>query len=707
MDSFLTIANRAFRDCQYANAISHYIQFLRDVPALGNSISSNLTLARQRYRQQRASVEKPHIAVCGWELAHEAANRVAILAKIYGSFADVEIIGCLFPAFGREIWTPIRDAHFAKRYFIVEDESSFIEQAIKLVAAHPYDILHLSQPRLPTIIFGILYKLIWNAKILVDIDDEHISFDEIIPITSDDYQKKHGNLPEFNDLLGTNWTRLAVGFIREFDRITVFNSELQQRYGGEIINLAPDENLLKEIITTTDNHPLTLSAEHFAQALGDKLIALLLRANRTDIISHTKAVAGMVEKTQPKIAEVACYLTQTPSEQEVTVSEKDINLLDTSIYFDQNWYINQYYNNQKLDLSPVEYYLKYGWKNGHNPSLLFDGNWYRKYYPDVAEANVPPLLHYVKYGERENREKREVNNSTPLPCNQKSSYLVIESHHDRFETWRSINKLTQSEEDRLIRAIKSIDFPVSLSVIMPVYEPPLNYLDEAIESVLTQIYSNWELCIYVDGDSSPELQNRIRSYLALDSRIKASFGEINRGISVATNEAVKLANGEYVAFLDQDDVLEKTALAEFALSVHGESNVDILYSDDDKLDELGKFTAPQFKPDWSPILLLSYMYMSHLFAVRRQLFKKLGGFRIGYEGSQDYDFALRASEVARKVIHIPKILYHWRVLQGSTAASIDNKPASINAGIKAVQDACDRRGINATSYWADWPLLRK
>jgi glycosyltransferase involved in cell wall biosynthesis/GT2 family glycosyltransferase len=242
----LSQGNEALRKGDYAQAIAHYAQVIGQHPGLAKSISINVTLARQKYRASRQAIEKPSVAVCGWELAHNAAGRAYTLATIYETFAHVEIIGSLFPSFGREIWEPIRDTPIAKHTFIVEDESKFLEQAIQLVAAHPYDIVHLSKPRAPNIFFGILYKLFWDAKVLMDIDDEELAFvGEETPISIDDYIKQYGKLPELKNMHGKDWTRLSVGLAKEFDGVTVCNAALQERYGGEIIRHARDEKLFK------------------------------------------------------------------------------------------------------------------------------------------------------------------------------------------------------------------------------------------------------------------------------------------------------------------------------------------------------------------------------------------------------------------------------------------------------------------------------
>ena len=238
--------NTAMRQGDSVNAVRHYLKALQVAPGLAITIAANLATAKQKYRADRNTADKPRVAVCGWDLSHNAAGRVYTLAMLYETFAEVEIIGSHFPGLGRDIWEPIRETAITKHSFVVEDETKFIEQAIQLVAAHPYDIVHLSKPRAPNIFFGILYKLIWDAKVLMDIDDEELAFvGAETPISVEDYLKEHSKLPDLKDLTGKDWTRLAVGLVKQFDGITVCNTPLQQRYGGEIIRHARDEKLFK------------------------------------------------------------------------------------------------------------------------------------------------------------------------------------------------------------------------------------------------------------------------------------------------------------------------------------------------------------------------------------------------------------------------------------------------------------------------------
>ena len=276
--------------------------------------------------------------------------------------------------------------------------------------------------------------------------------------------------------------------------------------------------------------------------------------------------------------------------------------------------------------------------------------------------------------------------------------------HDPYDDWIEVNKWNAKREAFLLQRLQKVTDAPLLSVIMPVYDPPVEYLNRAIASVCSQVYANWELCIADDASMNGEVRSALLKWSETDARIKVCYRETNGNISIATNSAAALAGGSHLVFLDQDDLLTPDALGEIALYLAGKPETDILYSDDDKIDTQGKRFAPQFKPEWSPELLLSYMYFSHVFVVSRALFQEVGGLRIGFEGSQDYDLALRASEKARHVGHIPLVLYHWRVLPNSTASSAKAKPDSMEAGKKAVQDALSRRGIPAAACQPDWAI---
>jgi GT2 family glycosyltransferase/glycosyltransferase involved in cell wall biosynthesis/predicted nucleic acid-binding Zn-ribbon protein len=281
---------------------------------------------------------------------------------------------------------------------------------------------------------------------------------------------------------------------------------------------------------------------------------------------------------------------------------------------------------------------------------------------------------------------------------------AISAPLDSYDAWLEVNEWNARRESVLRERLSSVATPVFLSVVMPVYNPPPEFLEKALQSVANQVYQNWELCIADDASTDPFVRTVLQRWAEQDSRIRVVFRDENGHISRATNSAAELAQGDFLVLMDQDDELTPDALAEVALYLSEHSETDLLYSDDDKINAQGQRFAPQFKPDWSPELLLSYMYFSHLFVLRKSVFVQAGGLRVGFEGSQDYDLALRASEITDHVGHIPKVLYHWRVLPGSTALSGGEKPASLEAGMRAVQEAMDRRGIAATIELPDWAL---
>ncbi|NJO44189.1 MAG: glycosyltransferase [Oscillatoriales cyanobacterium RM2_1_1] len=283
---------------------------------------------------------------------------------------------------------------------------------------------------------------------------------------------------------------------------------------------------------------------------------------------------------------------------------------------------------------------------------------------------------------------------------------------DPYDAWLAANPWTERTqnclEQRLVNWTEGAETAQKqlpkISVVMPVYNSALKFLERAISSVVQQVYSHWELCIADDCSTDPAVGETLNRWVNQDSRIHLVCRSENGNISRASNTAAGQATGEFLLFLDHDDELTPDALGEIALYLAQHPDTDVLYSDDDKIDPEGKRFAPQFKPDWSPELLLSYMYLGHALVVRRSLFEQVEGFRVGYEGSQDYDLALQVTENSRRIGHLPLVLYHWRTAPGSTSISGAAKPESFAAGRQAVQDAMDRRQGGATVYQPDWAI---
>jgi len=269
---------------------------------------------------------------------------------------------------------------------------------------------------------------------------------------------------------------------------------------------------------------------------------------------------------------------------------------------------------------------------------------------------------------------------------------------DEYIRWvREYDTLTPALTAGLRAQVQALRRRPLISVLMPVYNTPEKFLLRAIDSVRAQIYENWELCIADDASTAPHIRPLLEKAGREDPRIKVVLREKNGHISAASNSALELAQGEFVALLDHDDELRPHALACVAFELDRFPGANLIYSDEDKITEAGFRYGPYFKPDWNPDLLLAQNFICHLGVYRTALVRDLGGFRTGCEGSQDWDLALRASERTppEQIRHIPRVLYHWRAVPGSTAMQIGEKNYSIAAAKKAIADHFSRMGLQA------------
>lgn len=258
------------------------------------------------------------------------------------------------------------------------------------------------------------------------------------------------------------------------------------------------------------------------------------------------------------------------------------------------------------------------------------------------------------------------------------------------------NRLRASDMRRLRAEVSSFAHQPLISVVLPVYNPERRWLEEAMDSLLSQIYPCWELCICDDGSAEQHVREVLSCYERLDDRIRIKRLEKNAGISGASNVALSLATGEFVGLLDHDDELAADALFEVVRLLQEHPDADLIYTDEDKKDEAEDRHGPHFKPDWSPDLLLSHNYIGHLCVFRRTILEEVGGFREGFEGSQDYDLLLRFTEKTQRIHHIPKILYHWKVVEGSVTAGSESKPYTQERSRKALSEALERRGLKGS-----------
>lgn len=269
-----------------------------------------------------------------------------------------------------------------------------------------------------------------------------------------------------------------------------------------------------------------------------------------------------------------------------------------------------------------------------------------------------------------------------------------ESKNIAYMDWYDSHRVTN--EEKAIQKKAVYEKKPMISILVPTFNTPEKFLKEMIDSVLEQTYDNWELCI-ADASPSGGSQNMTIKQIVgdySDDRIRYQRLDDNYGIAENTNRALEMASGEYIGFLDHDDLLEPNALYEVITALL--SGADFVYTDEDKvLEDLSEYYAPHFKPDFSIDLLRSNNYITHFTVVSRKLVTQVGGFRKEFDGAQDYDFVFRCVEKAEKITHIPKVLYHWRMHQNSTAANQQSKSYAFDAGVRVVQAHLDRVGVVA------------
>lgn len=283
----------------------------------------------------------------------------------------------------------------------------------------------------------------------------------------------------------------------------------------------------------------------------------------------------------------------------------------------------------------------------------------------------------------------------------------LEPETGPYELWIAENDtLPWSDRRKISARTRQMKHKPLISVVMPVYNVAEVWLRRAIESVRSQLYPHWELCVADDNSPSPHVRAVLEEYARKDSRIKVVFRRENGHISVASNSALELATGEYIALLDHDDELAAHALYMVAEEINAYPEADLIYSDEDKITEEGKRYEPYFKTDWNPDLFYSQNFVSHLGVYRASIVKKIGGFRPGYEGSQDYDLVLRVVEQIPEshIRHIPHVLYHWRAIPGSVI--LGGKDYAHEAARRAIQSHLRRKGSHAEVIAAHYNFHR-
>lgn len=266
---------------------------------------------------------------------------------------------------------------------------------------------------------------------------------------------------------------------------------------------------------------------------------------------------------------------------------------------------------------------------------------------------------------------------------------------DIYHQWMLKNFPREVEFRQFKKESEQFEYKPLVSILLPVYNPPVEFFKQTLNSVIGQIYENWELCIADDASTDKRIREVIEEYRKKDFRIKVVYRKENGHISRSSNSALELVSGEFTLLLDHDDLLTQDCIYHVVKLLNNKKDVDLIYSDEDKIDENGNHTMPHFKPKWCPDNFLSRNYLGHVVVCRSSILKEIEGFRVGFEGSQDYDMLLRFTEKTQKIEHIPRVLYHWRIHAASAAQSEEAKPYAYHAAQKALTESLIRRDEEA------------
>lgn len=369
------------------------------------------------------------------------------------------------------------------------------------------------------------------------------------------------------------------------------------------------------------------------------------------------------------------------------------------IKFDAAWYLSQNEDVKQDGVNPYDHYVLFGKTEGRLPmpdpfvrrnikrlQIVFS---LLPTFLNHAGGTLPAIFKILKVLKRDGWSglvKRI------LILQTKSRVLVYQDQQADIHYKNYIAAMEPKGEDleAMAKMVERLNYRPKFSIAVPVYNVDAKWLTRFIESVRAQIYPYWELCIADDYSTLPHVRPLLESFAAKDGRIRLVFRDTNGHISAATNSALELATGDFMCLMDHDDEIAPNALYEFASLLNLDESIDMIYSDEDKLDMEGNRCEPFFKPDWSPETLEGCMYTAHFACYRMSLVEKIGGFRSDFNGAQDYDFVLRFTESAKKIAHIPKILYHWRAIPGSTAASMDAKDYVLDAAVRALTERARR-----------------
>lgn len=394
--------------------------------------------------------------------------------------------------------------------------------------------------------------------------------------------------------------------------------------------------------------------------------------------------------------------------QELEKIRQACNAIKRSGQFDVSFY-KEYENTPEKKTEAIIHYIKYGWKVGYKPNRSFDTQYYLESNPDVEEDGINPFIHYLQYGIYEERpacekhlDEGRYNTKFKLVIQHlrmhglKKTVIRILFHHKKDKKYKYrqwVNLYGISKNEYAIQKNHIFPYNPLISILVPAYNTKAEFIEDLLNSVKLQSYSNWELCV-ADGSNTSTVESYIKSNL--NDRIKYKKLMSNKGITGNTLDAYSMATGDYIVFLDHDDFLAPEALFEVVRSINCNPGTDFIFSDRAVVNEKkNRILGFHFLPGFSPELLRCYNYASHLNAFSKKIINEVGFERIGFEGAQDYDLELRVIEKTDKVVHIPRVLYYCRAHKDSVSGRGNSKPYAYESGLKVLEEHTSRIGYPA------------
>ncbi|WP_376695223.1 glycosyltransferase [Wenzhouxiangella sp. EGI_FJ10305] len=715
----LKTANEAFRANRYGAAMRAYLESLASRPGLANVLRQNIEMTRRKYLASVADGPL-RVAVCGWSLTHNAAGRAHLLARLYGEFSQVELIGALFPKYGDGVWPPIAEGDIEPFVLRADDQRRFVQQAMALVAEHPCQVVHLSKPRMPNMLFGLLYKLIWGARVIVDVDDNELAFrrgglkDEmdLDPATI-------GALPYPDRLAGPKWTDVAVKLVSLFDGVTVSNPVLQDWFGGTVIRharcerefdpgrfdrravrdkygLPADRRIVLFLGTPRPHKGLVETAEALARLGRDDVSMLVVGgfdADARSVQRQMQAVSGVEIRfledqplsAAPELVAAAdvCLALQHP-DSDVTRAQVPAKLSDAlgmgrpALVVRNPAFTDLPLDDVALftDLTDLDQVLDRAlsdeWQNDEKRQQI------RQVFLDEfsATVNARRLRQVVEALPEEDdprlgRFARRILPHFPYfpegllgpqaaPKRQPEGEGIAARRLEEILGQDQPEGLDQAleESDRGIaeaeRRLVEIGHKPLVSIVMPTHNRA-SIIAEAIQSVVEQSWAHWEL--FVCDDASTDATAEVVAQFD-DPRIQYLKLE-KQGAAAVRNRGLELARGEFIAYLDSDNMWRPGYLARMLWALIECPGRSCAYADflDYRVDRQGGIKVKSYqRPAFDHERLLDKNYIDlNSFLHRRELYDCFGGFTESLPRRQDYDLIIKYTWL-RDPLHVTDIV---------------------------------------------------